>query len=370
LVTFKKNSYFDTFRTGKTIETGAINVEVVMVDLTIDGLTSSKTFTTGNSAVVYLNQLNSPINDTLIFFPANLRFIKEDKSTYTGNVNVNALYLDPTHRLYSKVAPGGDQLGRVLNDKQDYYLNPYGGLLVQLSDDNGNKINLASDNTSQPNIYIPIPSSYQALAPVTIDLWYSGGDLVYASGGGGGSGKKRGPKYVSSVAHFSMWSFQEKDKGFGTITGKVTDCNQEPIAGVRIQVGKSYAITDNAGKYSCTVPSGTNIPVQILDEDHFGNGYYQTLNSLSAGKTETVDISLECMSLVTGRVVNCSGLPIEAQVVIYDENNISKTYTTDGNFKLQFPSSNRFTLVCKTDGYEILKIYTEFNLGDIMVCKP
>ncbi len=367
LVKFSKQGYFETFQTRIANANGVTRIEATLVGLNSgETATYNTSFTTGNETVLTNGW------DTLVYFPASLNFVDEFDAPYTGNVNVYAKYLDATSSDYSKVAPGGDQFGS-FDGTEKFYLNSFGGLMVQLLDDNGNKLNLASTNTEKAQVHIAIPVALQTSAPGSIDLWYGGGDLVYASNGG--SGRRDGPKYVSGVSHFSMWSMQQKSTDFATVKGTVTDCIGEPVAGIRVQIGQTYDITDNNGEYSRKVPSGIIVPVQILAEDYFGNSATQYTSQLSAGETATIDLSVDCVGKIYGKIVNCTGSPISGQVIVHDGSNISKTYTSNGIFKLPFStSSNYLNVTYKINGYEETKYYYpsggSYDVGNVMICVP
>ena len=375
-VEFKKDNYFETYRTGKAEINGITKVEVSMVELNnTEPTTYHTTISTNAGGVLY--DSSTPV-DTILYYPPNLNYIRIDNnSSYTGNIEVYAKYVDASLPEYSQIVAGGDQFGRIGNS--DYYLNSYSGIMVALFDDNGNRIDLGANNNESAEIHVKIPATMLINAPDSIDTWYNGGQLAYASNNGG-SGRKNGGKYVSSVGHFSLWSMQTKFSSFGTITGRVTDCNGEPVNGVRVQVGQSYAITNNDGIYSREVAAGVdNITVQVLAVDYFGNASVPiSVSSLTNGETRAdIDINLPCVGTITGRLVNCSGSQVPGQVVVRDltTGDIAKTYTENGYFELKF-NQNSTAFVIHSIGYNNESTDTiyyagfPYDAGEITMCPP
>ena len=369
-VEFKKDNYFETYRSGKAEINGVTKVEVSMVGISVaEATTYTTSINTASGGVLY------GITDTILFLPPNLHYIREDGTSYTGNVDVIAKYVDASLPEYSQVVAGGDQFGRI--GSTDYYLESYSGLMVAMFDNNGDRIDLASDNTESATIHIEIPGSMLVDAPDSAGSWYNGGDLAYSTNNG--TGKRTGGKYTAAVGHFSLWSMQTKYTEYGTIMGRVTDCNGEPANGVRVQVGQSYAITNNDGIYSRVVAAGVdNIVVQILSEDYFGNASAPiTENALINGEIrDNIDIQMPCVGTITGQIVNCSGQPVPGQVVITDGGvNIAKTYTENGYFELKFDqNATSFTINVLGYNYQTSVMVNgaafPYDAGNITLCPP
>ncbi len=370
-VEFVKDGYFETYRAGKANVNGVTKVEISMVSIsTTEPTTYTMSFNPSTGGLL------SAFGDTLLYFPPNLNYKKEDGTTYVGNIDVFVKYVDASLPEYSQIATGGDQFGRV--GSSDYYLNSFSGVMVVLLDNNGEKLELASNNTDSAQVHIQIPNTMLADAPNTIDTWYNGSNnLAYAVNSG--SGRKTGGKYTASVGHFSLWSMQTKTTDYGTITGRVTDCNNEPVNGVRVQVGQTYAVTNNDGIYSSVVATGIdNIVVQVLAEDYFGNASIPIVeNALTNGETRAnIDIQLACVGTITGQLVNCEGQPVPGQVVVSDGMiNLAKTYTENGYFELKFDqNATSYTIYAKGYNYST-EVFVNgapfpYNAGDIVLCPP
>jgi len=375
LAKFKKSNYFETVKTEKTISAGVTRLNVAMINKS-----SSASFsfspTTGGDLDMYA--------DGKIHFPAGLSYVDANGNAYTGNITVNAKFLDASTEDYSRFAPGGDQFGILSSGSKsiqgdNVYLMSIGGMIIELTDGSGNLLNLASDNDSSVTIETPIPSAFSLIAPDTIDNWYTGDNLAYSSNEG--SGRKEGGRYLSEVSHFSYWSMQIPYTGSATIKGQVTDSDGDPVAGVRVNIGQSYAVTDNNGFYSRIVPAGVaGIPVQVLATDFNSYTSNQEIQPvLSDGQEVTVDLVITIpagdMIAIYGTLVNCSSSPIAGSVLVSYGSYSAQTYTLDGSFSLLVPAAaSSITIKCEAAGTSkevwVYPSGVDYNAGNIVFCPP
>jgi hypothetical protein len=381
LAKFHKTNYFETVRTEKTASGGISRLDVTMVSKSSASSTSfSPSF--GGDLTLYTSYSNG-----MVHFPAGLNYIDADGNDYTGNVNVYAKFLDPTDDNYSRYAPGGDQFGLFDSGSKstmgdDVYLMSIGGMLIELTDDSGNLLNLSENNDSTVTIDTPIPSVLQTMAPDTIDSWYIGGDMAYSSNEG--SGRKEGGKYISQVSHFSFWSLEIPYSGSATIKGQVKDDSGNSIPGIRVRVGQSYAVTDNDGYYERIVPAGISgiiVEVMGIDFNSYSSSQY-IQSSLSDGQIQTVDITVTIpagsMRVITGRLVNCSSTSISGNISAsqgYSSNYTVNTFTQDGTFSIVVPSTwTSITLKCTANNMtKDVYVYPSgdpYDVGDILFCPP
>ena len=367
VITFKKDGYFDNARTGK-VQSGS----AVTLDLSMHSTSNNDTYTNR----ITLDPATGGQIDigtyASIRFPAGVQFVDENGNAYSGNVIVAAMYNDPTSDDFTRFVPGGDQVGKT-EAGEEKYLSAFGGLSVMLTDNNGNKVEISSSSDSLPIISTTIPSLLLPYAPDSIDRWYNGsnGNMAYAAQRG--SGKKNGTKYVAACEHFSAWTFQQAISDYATVKGQVTDCNNEGIPGVRVQVGQTYCITDANGNYSAHVPAGVSgLTVFVDDIDYFGSGTsIETLTALSANEEKTVNLQLDCQGVVTGKLVDCNGNGIAGSISSYSANGV--VYTTNGNFKIIIPSSSySVSLTLKSGDYTRSVYYDNitlpYNAGEILMC--
>lgn len=372
---FNKTNYFETVKTEKTVSGGITRLDVAMIDKSYSSSTSFSP-TTGADLDMYA--------DGKLHFPANLSYVDANGNPYTGNITVNAKFLDASSEDYSRFAPGGDQFGVLTTagkstQGDNVYLMSIGGMLIELTDGSGGLLNLASDNDSLVTVETPIPAIFAAMAPDSIDNWYTGGNLAYSSNEG--SGRKEGGKYISEVGHFSYWSVQIPYTGSATINGTVTDASGNIVSGVRVNVGQSYAVTDNDGHYSRIVAAG--IPgflIQVLPTDYNNYSSNQvTQPSLGDGATVTVDLVIAIpagdMIAVTGTLINCNSTPTAGKVFISYGSYVTQTFTQDGSFSLLVPTiATSITLKCQV-GESTKDIYlnlsgVDYDAGNIQLCPP
>jgi len=96
----------------------------------------------------------------------------------------------------------GDLRGITTGGKE-VALKTYGMMNVELQDDAGNKLQVASGQ--QATITVAVPSALQGTAPATIPLWYfndSTGRWIQQ-----GAGALQGSSYIGNVSHFTWWNY-------------------------------------------------------------------------------------------------------------------------------------------------------------------
>src|ERR1700742_2255235 len=107
----------------------------------------------------------------------------------------------------------GDLRG-IGSDGNETALQSFGMMDVEMVDDAGNKLQIASGQ--QASLTFSIPDTLLSLAPATIPLWYfndSSGRWIQQ-----GSAVKQGNTYVGQVGHFTYWNC---DAPMGTVNFKV-----------------------------------------------------------------------------------------------------------------------------------------------------
>jgi len=370
---FKKANYFQTVRTEKTVSGGVSRLNVTMI---YKPSAINTTITTGVGGELVVGSYGK------ITFPAELNYVTADGTDYTGTVYVHAKYLDPLDENYSRLVPGGDQYGMYKEGSTEtsVMLSSMGGMLIELSDASGALLNLDENNDSLVSIRTAIPAAMQVSAPDPIDTWFSGGNMAYSSNEG--KGRKEGGEYISQVGHFTYWSLEIPQSGNATIKGHVLNDIGNPVAGVRVMVGQSYAVTDNNGYYERVVPSGviTGIPVQVMPID-FNNitSNIELVPVLSDGQMATADLTLNTsgtMRAIKGKFVNCSNSPVPGEVFASQGSYTAQTYTQDGSFNILVPMDwQYFTLKCNVNGsvkdvYINMPTADPYDVGDIQICPP
>jgi hypothetical protein len=293
---------------------------------------------------------------------------------HTGNLNVAIVHLNPSDNDFANVTPGGDLLGTRTNGELRQ-LYSYGMLMVQMTDDSGNELQLAPGNSS--TITFPVPPEMIGNAPPTIPLWH----LNETTGiwEEEGTASLQGSNYVGSVSHFSTWNCDLAEQR-ATFKGRVLDCNNQPVPSIRVKVGQGVIFTDSNGYFETFGPSNTTFSVQVDHSELSIQSPPQTVNPVSAGTTYTIpDFALGCLSYVTGRVICSTNQPVIGYVAVnFGSNSISSYLLGDGSFRLLVPANGQnatLTVVNSLNNVSVSRSITlpsvsgnSIEAGDIEVC--
>ena len=271
--------------------------------------------------------------DTASFAPSS---VVEASSgvAYTGMVTVYATYLNPTDPNLYKYMPG--DLRGIGSDGNETALQSFGMMDVEMVDDAGNKLQLAS---GQPAILtFAIPDTLAPVAPATIPLWYfndSSGRWIQQ-----GSAVKQGNTYVGQVGHFTYWNC---DAPMGTVNFKVHVVDQygNPLAYRYIQFnangyGTRGGYTDSTGFAQGLIPKGVEMQLQVLSDCGGFIGGVNVGPALSDQDLGTVTVNIVHAELtLTGSVVDCSNNPVDSGYVstLVDGLNY-RALVVNGNFSL------------------------------------
>jgi len=128
--------------------------------------------------------------------------IPENSFDVTGDVNVNAHFIPNTKENFHEVYPSA----LVGKDKDDEikYLNSIGAVVVEFTDDQGNKLNLKEG--IEVTLKLPIPNDAYSW-PDEIMLWSLNESTGYWEAES--TAKRVGEFYEGTVEHFSWWSASE-----------------------------------------------------------------------------------------------------------------------------------------------------------------
>lgn len=235
-------------------------------------------------------------------------------AAYTGTVHVFTKYLDPTDPNLYKYMPG--DLRGIGSDGNETALQSFGMLLVELQDDAGNKLQIASGQTAA--LTWAIPASLQSTAPATIPLWYfndSTGRWIEQ-----GSAVRQGNSYVGQVSHFTFWNC---DIPIGTVNFKVRliDQHGNPLAYTFVKlVSQNWGIaggyTDSTGFVQGLIPKGQTLVMQVITQCGNMIGGANVGPALTDQDLGTITVTVNYSDLtLTGTVVDCSGDPVDSGLV-------------------------------------------------------
>jgi hypothetical protein len=304
--------------------------------------------------------------------------VQKNGTSYSGNVNVAVAYLDPTQSSFGSLTQGPD-MKAVNSSGKEGTLSSYGIIRVELTDDSGKELNLSSGKSA--TIKVPVPSSLQGTAPATIPLWYF--DETKGVWVEEGSAVKTGNEYVGTVSHFTDWNCDVYTSSQATITGRIVDCNNEPVSYIGIRLGQTYAWADQNGVFSRRVPSGLTLDCQV---EATGNIYGLTsdpfsIPSLTDGQQYNVgDVKLTtCPTYVKGKVVDCNNNPTDAWIKLKSATNGYLQFlpvSLDGTFKAQVGTNENLQLSIATGngGFVIKSLTTssdpsfDNDFGTVSVC--
>ncbi|MCB0561421.1 MAG: hypothetical protein H6573_06780 [Lewinellaceae bacterium] len=313
--------------------------------------------------------------DGQLSLPAVLN--KPDKSTYTGPVKVKSHYYGPTAPDFLDGVPG--DMSAIGSNGQLYTLQSYGMYAIELFDDAGNILSIPEGQTAK--IQFPVPDNY-GLVPDEIPLWSmdeSSGKWVEE-----GVAIRNGGFLEAEVSHFSWWNC---DIPFDPTEVCLTIVGQEGtalsgftylISSPDQQVAYFYGEADTDGNLCAQVPIGEPVAISVWLESGLTApvelGSFDTPTDLGA---VTIDITV---FHVSGRAVDCDGLPLSTGLVWYGFNGVTDyTFSNgDGIFSLVFlvEGALEFQIInqqsaaqSETANLSITANQVSYNVGDMPTCE-
>ena len=223
---------------------------------------------------------------------------------YSGTVNVAVEHLSPDDVDFAFVAPGTDFRG-ISTTGAERQLYSYGMMMVKLTDDSGNELQIAAGNSAV--VTMVVPSSELANAPGTIPLWH----FNETSGlwEEEGSATLQGDKYVGTVTHFSTWNC-DYPTGRSVLRGRVLDCNGNPLPGVKVKIGQTFAYTSSNGSYQTFIPSETSLNIQVSEPELGLQSLVVPIDPMAAGLEFTApDLSVACPAYISG-TLSCASAAV------------------------------------------------------------
>ena len=284
----------------------------------------------------------STTEGAIVMLPAGAVVTAANGAAYTGTVNVAVHWLNPTDMEVTQQTMPGDLRGI---DSSGYLniLTTYGMLAVELSDNAGELLQIASGK--QASLSFPLPSSIQASAPFSIPLWYfNESNGLWKQDG---TAIKNGNNYEANVSHFSWWNC-DGPSSVVNFKMQVVNNNSIPLINVPVFISKSGApnsafavYSDAMGNINCMLPVNNNIDLKIGTVCNTSI-YTRTISTTSADvDLGTILIGGQQYSAkFTGTVNNCAGLPVTNGYVIIAAGGLNQAVDiSNGVF-------NAGTLVC------------------------
>jgi hypothetical protein len=263
----------------------------------------------------------------------------------SGNINVSIVHLSPSDPDFELKAPGGDFIG-INTAAEEMQLVSYGMLMVEMTDNSGNQLELVPGNTSV--VRMKVPADQLASAPATIPLWHF--DETSGKWREEGSASLQGDTYVGTVTHFSTWNCDFPTER-GTVKGNVRDCLGNLLPGIRVRIGQRTAFTDAAGEYEVFAPTGISIDVAVESPELGISSAPVSVSPISAGSVNTVPtISVACPAYLTFNLNCSSGSAFKAVVsASWGNNSVSGSKLSPGSFRLAVPANGQTASVLITN---------------------
>lgn len=293
-------------------------------------------------------------------------------SVYNGTINMSVVYMDPTSVSFSETVQGGD-MAALRSDSSSATLYSFGILKVIMEGTGGENLQLAGGSAS--TVTTSIPPTMVGDAPSSIPLWFF--DEATGLWREEGTATKQGDKYVGSVSHFTDWNC-DLPGATATITGKVLDCNGQPLPGITLKVGQGTTVTDGAGNFRRNVPAGITFPVSIEASQNFGlNAPPVSVAPISAGNVFTVpDFAVACYPVITGAFRDCDNNPVYGIVSAKWDNQVQTSVPNTSNGFSMTVAPNKTAVLRFVSSTGIVKDTTIqtpltaviLNLGNISLC--
>lgn len=336
-------------------------------------------------------------------------FVDAQGNAYAGNVHVEATFYDIRSPLGTDGSLyEGSEIFAVPGDftaidaaGADQRLESFGMFQVNLTDDAGNEVNLASGSS----------------APVTMPMWFGEGAEMPAVGStvpawsydeSSGKWVEEGIGTVVDLGdgsygwqfnapHFSTWNCDQPLPTHGCVTGRVTNSQGTPRAGATVRaVGISYtstttARTDQNGNFCLEVKNGETVWMEI---SYTVGGQPATQRtdpvtipggqaSCSLQGSPCIDIGtvpVDIMTCASGVVINSQGMPVANANISSPQGGVTQT-DANGSFCLAVPvfqTTDVFVVVEQNEvGYVPVRMFTQPGLpncqggcGNIAVLRP
>ena len=354
LVNFKSDNYVSTQKVVSVKANRTVDIDASMIQI------GKKTTVSGASGGIV------QFGTAKLDFPSNA-FTDSKGIMYSGNVQVNATYFDPSADAFLGCFPG--EFNGTRTDNSESQIESFGFINVELL--NGTeKMQIASGK--QVTITVPISAKLLAKAPTTIPLWYY--DDTKGKWIEEGSATKTGNTYVGTVKHFSNWNCDMPTQT-SYLQGKVVDKNGDPISFARVfsigadYTGQSSALTADDGTFKVAVKSSSN--AKIFAKYHIFSSDTVSYATPATGIIQdiaNVVIKVDTMNVViiVGKIVDNGNLPVQyAYIKLIDSANHATdmiSTNVDGRFKLFGSINKSYVIEVQTYNYDTTGGKPKFNL--------
>ncbi len=353
VIKFEKDGYATITR---ALSADDANFDVVMTGAQSESFSASSAKT-----------LDVGWNGMKVDLPAS--YVDENGSAYTGNVTAKSSYLNPDDADFAQSMPGN--LTAIRSDQSEASLISYGMVAVELTGDNGQKLQPGTPAT----LTFPVPANAKKIdgqLPPQMPLWTFDEATGLWKEEGFAKLNDAGTEYVGTVTHFS-WYNLDYPQSRAYLNVKVVDANGKPLPNICVDFdGQRSGYTNAQGIASCTVPCNTPMYVLVTSEsycdyaatiDQYG---YKTVDPaklvkkenvvLDAGKTETITLTMPASSVVKGRITNENGTPFACALWMEYNNTSTNSVISNSNGEYSIYAPYGYTGAAKivvfcADGY-------------------
>ena len=330
---FKKAGYTDIVRAMPKVDNDVWHVQMIA-----DGNTRSASFNASEGGEVKVTRTvynNGQAKEIEMKVELPNGYKDSKGNPYTGEVNAKMAYISPDDNNFSEAMPGGD-LAAVRTNGSDAQLISYGMTGVELTDANGNALNLADGQ--EATVSFPIPASMEASAATLdeIPLWsFDEEKGIWVEEG---VAKKEGNAYVGKVKHFSWWNLDYPESR-ATLKIKAVDSKGRKLQNVELNVdGQRTWYTNLEGYAEGFVPSDTKMFVEAVTayETHRDDN----VGPLTAGTTKELSFTFNAITTISGTVQTTGA---DSKVCVVELSCMTGTVKTVsdmlGRYKLYVPDT-------------------------------
>ena len=256
--------------------------------------------------------------------------VQLNNAPYNGVINVAMRHISPESATFFEEIPGG--LTGI--DESDLYaLKSYGMVAVELTDNNGQKLQISPGQTA--TVKFTVPPSLIASAPATIDLWSLDETLGVWKKEGAATLDGNTNEYIAQVSHFSFWNCDVSLNPVNIDGMVVYDQTSQPVAGAIVELtsssnGLAQTITNAAGWFSGIVPENEVFTIKVYTSCNGVNNvvYTGSIGPFSSATTIS-NIIIPLTATIYGNVLDCNNNPIANSYVLLNGNVI---FTNNGYY--------------------------------------
>lgn len=331
VVRFSKPGYFDVVR---SVESEVEDVwEVVVCKKGNGSFNTSKDFDSSSSSILKVGGMKVELTQ-------NGYVVDSTGKSFNGEVNADMLYLDPNNENFAEMMPGGD-LAAVRTNGDEAQLVSYGMTCVNLTDNDGHKLQLKDG--SPATLTFPIPEGMATNPPASIPLWsFNESTGLWEEEG---EAILKDNLYIGQVKHFSWWNLDYPEEQ-AKIEGYVKNDQGRPVpTGTVINVGQITTRTKANGYYEQTVPADEDFEISIKSKNYgnYRNVFSLPVKALKPKEIRKIDITLPTLQYITGRIVNNAGGSNFASIYLSygNKKSVEVVSNREGNFELLAPDGYR-----------------------------